>query len=746
VRIGIRFFLLAVAALPLLAVAPAASSNGAETQIVVIGGPGFIMETLDGTVTSSVASAPGTFPGNYSAASDGSVAYADGSGVGGIWLVNPAQPPLELDSSPQDSDVAISPDGSKVAFTRVDPVTEASDMYVVNADGSDLTLVASGGGNNALGSLSFSPDGSTIAYVCTVANNAAGTGIGCGPTATGTYVTGGVMLMSVDGSNKRVVVGFLAGNLGQSLSWSPDGHSIAVSEISDQGLGPWEVFVYRTDGSDLLNFGAASRQVTQGSDDSYFPHFTPDGTQIVFEKVVDDQWVFFSMNADGTSEQQFSLSSPGQFEVVPPATGGGPPPTIEAGQPVPSPDGTVVAASWILECRGYLVETAVDAFTTCVPGHGRTGFFSNSSISVASDDSIVYSDLSAGPAGADGPIWLSRPNIAPVELDSNVYDSEPSISADGSLVTFAREAPATGNISGGSDIYTIHSDGSDLKLVASGTGASGMYLSNPTLSPDGSATAYVCSSIDHSYTENNKFCGPLFDGTFRAGGLMLMKADGSDKRMIVTRGIGSDLSWSPDGQWLATAGGSLVGGIGQVFAYRSDGSDLFMGGTSSRQITHETQSGPWDPQFSPDGSKILYQMNSDDSGNPGPFAYEIDRDGTGRHEVFVAPPDFAFTVPGLFVPHQSGPKRAFATVAPTQVPVPDVRRLRYRVAKARLAAWRLVAKATRRAYSPIPYGHVISQSPRANRYARLGPDGAPVVVKLVISRGRRRRHHRRHHR
>jgi hypothetical protein len=450
------------------------------------------------------------------------------------------------------------------------------------------------------------------------------------------------------------------------------------------------------------------------------------------------------MNADGTSEQQLSLSSTGQFDVVPPATGGGPPPTVEAGQPVPSPDGTVVAASWILECRGYLLETAVDAFTTCVPGHGRTGFFSNTSISVASDDAIVYSDLSAGPAGADGPIWLSRPNTAPVELDSNVNDFEPTISADGSLVTFAREAPASGGISGGSDIYTIHSDGSDLKLVASGTGASGMYLSNPTLSPDGSAIAYVCSSIDHSYTENNKFCGPLFDGTFRGGGLMLMKADGSGKRMIVTSGIGSDLSWSPDGQWLATAGGALGGGNGQVFAYRTDGSDLFMGGTSSRQITHETQQGPWDPQFSPDGSKILYQLNSDDSGNQGPFAYEIGRDGTNRHEVFVAPPDFGITVPGLFVPQRSGPRRAFVTVAPTQVPVPDVRRLRFRVAKARLAAWRLIAKVTRRRYSGIPYAHVISQSPGANRYAGLGPNGAPTVVKLVLSRGPRpRRHHHR---
>ncbi len=134
-----------------------------------------------------MAVAPGTNAGSYSAAANGSIAYSDDNGVGGVWVVNPNQPPVQVDSSPQDSDVAISPDGSKVAFTRIDPTTEASDIYVVNADGSGLTLVASGGENNALGSPSFSPDGSTIAYTCTVANDAAGTGIGCGPTAAGTY-------------------------------------------------------------------------------------------------------------------------------------------------------------------------------------------------------------------------------------------------------------------------------------------------------------------------------------------------------------------------------------------------------------------------------------------------------------------------------------------------------------------------------------------------------------------------------
>jgi Tol biopolymer transport system component len=753
VRIGFRFFLLTLVALPLLAIAPAASSDVAATQIVVQGGPGFQTETTDGTVTGSVAAAPGTNPGSYSAAVNGSIAYSDNSGVvGGVWVVNPNEPPVQLDSSPQDSDVAISPDGSKVAFTRIDPATDASDIYVVNADGSnDPTLVASGGGNNSLDSLAFSPDGSTIAYECGYAGHANGTGIGCGPTAAGTYLGSGVMLMNTDGTGQRVILSYIQGDQGDSLSWSPDGKSIAMSGCvavfsdGNQSCAPQQVFVYATDGSDLLLGIDATRQVTNATGDAVIsPEFSPDGSSILFDESIDNQWGLYSVDARGGNAQELSGNS-GQFAVVPPATGGGPAATVAVGQSAPSPDGTVIAASWIPECQGYVVETAADAFTSCIQGHGRFGFFSNSDISVSSNDSIVYSDLSADPNVSGGPIWLSRPNMAPVELDSNVNDYDPSISADGSLVTFERDAPSVGDISGGSDIYTINANGTDLKLVASGTGTNGMYLSAPTLSPDGSAIAYVCESIDHSYAEINKFCGPEFDGKYLQSGLMLMNADGSNKHVIVNQGGGVRLSWSPDAQWLACIGGSGGQGPSQVFVYRTDGSDLLMGGVTSRQVTDVTGNfaGAAEPQFSADGSKIMFVSNLDDTGTLGYWTYEINRDGTGQHQVWVAPPDVGLIVPGLFVPSKTVEGGPSAAVAPTQVPVPDVRRMTFRVARARLAQWRLIPKITRRVYSPVAVAHVVSQSPGANKYARLGQNGAKTVVKLVMSRGRRPHHRHR---
>lgn len=735
VKNGIRFFLLAIFIALALGVSAAAGAD--QTQIVVSNGGGFTVETPDGTVTGSVLAAPGTYAGDFSAAADGSIAYADNNGggvVGGVWLVGPNQPPVELDASPGDSDVAISPDGSRVAFTRIDPTTQSSDIYVVNADGSGLTLVASGDGNNYLGSPAFSPDGNTIAYECGPANEPSGTGIGCGPTAIGTYAIGGVMLMNADGSDKRMILTYISGTQGDSVAWSPDGQSIAMSgcvttmTVNEQSCGPPQVFVYRTDGSDLPLGNDPTRQITNETGPAVIdPQFTPDGSTILFDKFVDSQWTLFQIGVDGKNEQASGPDN-GSFDVVPPATGSGPPATATVGQLLPAPDGPVVVASWLPSCKGYLVETAAGAFTACVRGHGRTGFYSNTSIAVASDDSVVYSDLSAGPAGADGPIWLSRPDRAPVELDPSVYDFEPSISSDGSRVAFARDDPATG----GSDIYTINADGSDLKLVASGTGSSGIYMSNPTLSPDGQAIAYDCSSIDKSSADNNQFCGPLFDGTFRAGGLMLMNADGSNKREIVNR-AGENISWSPDGQWLATEG------VGGIYAYRTDGSDLFMGGQPSRQITDQAEADNpgWDPQFSPDGSQIMYQTTYGDNGasGAGSYSYVIGRDGTNAHEVFLAPLDLNMGVPGLFVPAAGGGGPS-APVAPTEAPVPNVRALGYHAAKAHLATRGLVAKVKRRIYSSYFHrNHVISQSPRAQTVAQL--TGTKRVVRLVVSRGRR---------
>jgi Tol biopolymer transport system component len=704
-------------------------------------GEGFAFQTLDGTVVATVPIPAGAGPSYFSAAANESIVYDDASGGDGnangnadgpVWLVASGQSPVELDSSPHDFGASISYDGSKVTFARFDPITDSSDIYVVDADGSGLKLVAAGGGNNNLSSPEFSPDGGSIAYVCGPASNGLGMGIGCGPTPGGRYRSDGVMLMNADGSDKRMILGADP----YSIAWSPDGQSLAMSgcvtkvvnDVWSCGLS--QIFVYRTDGSDLFNDGAAARQVTHETVEEAVgdAQFTSGGSQIVFSKVLPNAnaSTLWEIDNNGTNEHELS-AQPYAFHLVPLATGGGPSPTVNVSQWTGPGVGPIVMLSEngdpIEQCRGYLTETASGAFSTCasIPPDAE-GVVP----SAASDGSVVYNNDIVTSVGGQGPVWLVAPGKSAVELDSSPEDENASISWDGSKVTFDRLDPATKSTS----IYVVNSNGSGLKRVASGQVL--QALEYPRFSPDGGSIAYS-------------------DG----GDEWLMNADGSDQRMIVKE-ISGPASWSPDGRWLAMA--NSIGSDGnaeQVFAYHTDGSDLYDALDAARQITHvaPNPSVPFvavsDPQFSADGNQVYFGESVDANGVQGIFGYVANRDGTDERQVPLTPDD-ALACPagdcignrqwGFLVPPAGG-EGAPPTVKPTQATVPNVRTLRYRTARKRLAAVHLAAKVTHRSYSTrIARGHVISQHPRARAQARLTKRHR-TPVKLILSRGKRPKRH-----
>jgi Tol biopolymer transport system component len=691
-------------------------------------------------VVATVPVSAGTFPAHFSAAASESIVYDDTIGGDGfdsdgpVWLVSSGQAPLELDPSPFDYDASISYDGSKVTFARYDPLTESSNIYVVNADGSGLKLVASGEGDNNLSIPEFSPDGGSIAYACQPATSGLG-GIGCGPTPGGWYRDSGVMLMNADGSDKRMILGADP----QSLAWSPDGQWLAMSGCvtTHQGdiwsCGPSQIFVYRTDGSDLLNDGAAARQITHETVDEVVrdPQFTADGSQVIFTKVLPnaDQSTVWAIDLNGANEHELFAAPNGAVQLVPPAAGAGPSASVNVSQWAGPGVGPIVMPSEngepILQCPGYLTETATGAFSACasIPA-GSEGV----TYSPAADGSVVYSDDMHGSEADDGPVWLGAPGKSAVELDSAPNDENPSISWDGSKVTFQRLDPSTKT----SGIYVVNADGSGLKLVAT---RQGIYnrLQYPRFSPDGKSIAYSAGSDE-----------------------WLMNADGSDQRMIV-QGISGPASWSPDGRWLAMVNGIPGDGNAvQVFAYHSDGSDLYDALDPARQVTHVPPDpsasfvAVFDPQFTADGSEVYFGESVDATGVQGNFAYVANRDGTGEHQILLTP-DNALTCPagdclgnrqwGLLVPPASG-EGPPPTVKPTQATVPNVHAFRYRVARAKLAAVRLTAKVTRRRYSTrIGRGHVISQYPHPRAQASLRKKRGRVV-RLVLSRGRRPAKHR----
>lgn len=409
-------------------------------------------------------------------------------------------------------------------------------------------------------------------------------------------------------------------------------------------------------------------------------------------------------------------SWPGALAVVllvaaPLASGGGDSGTIARY----SADGDV--------CNGLVFETFAGAVTRCAAPFPGVEF------GVAADGTMVAS----GERGLDGyrPVTLVRPDGQVTVVDSSQDDFDPAITPDGSKVVFARYVGDPASPS--SDIYTVNSDGSDLKEVASGGGVA--LLTGPTFSRDGSSVAYDCEPANPN-DRNSTFCGPLPDGSSRTRGLMLMNADGNDKRMIVV-GVGDFTageppSWSPNGQWIAMTGSPTVGGNAQVFAYRTDGSDLFNINDPSRQITHESDAyGALDPQFSADGSQIVFFKTSDQAASWN--AYTVNLDGSDEHRLPLSSEgrDFGEVLPGL------GGSAPPATVNAMRVRVPAVAHLSYARARHKLVLAHLTPTLGGRRFSDdVPSGHVMAQFPRAGAHAhRLAKKGP--TVKLVLSRGLR---------
>jgi hypothetical protein len=354
----------------------------------------------------------------------------------------------------------------------------------------------------------------------------------------------------------------------------------------------------------------------------------------------------------------------------------------------------------------------------------------------AANGAVVFTE--AGDHNTNG-VWLRRPDGTTIELDSSSGNLNPSISYDGSKVVFERVSPAIGGWT--SDIYVINADGTGLKLVASGAGKN--FLRLPRFSPDGGSIVYWCAPADGSDNQSRN-CGPLTDGSYRNSGVMRINADGSNPRMIVI-GAGdalepggpNALSWSPDGQWIVLDGLLTVAvpGLGwtgqpQIFAYHTDGSDLFNNTDPTRQVSQSNDPwGPSNPQFCGNSTQILFEQ-----GGPQGGTFVINRDGTNLRQVFLSPVGLPYGVCVLPASGQAPPPLVDAT----HITVPSVHTLGVRAAKRKLRADNLsVGKVTYK-YSPaVRKSRVISQHPRAgaiaHRTQKVGPN-----VNLVVSRGRHR--------
>ncbi len=192
---------------------------------------------------------------------NGAIVYAQVRNAGEhLWVTNPngTQPrQLTTDQGVSDSEPSVSPDGTTVAFTRID-ATGYTAVWSIGIDGSGLRQLGRFDGPSS--GPAWSPDGTEIAFV--------------GPGGSGSAI----WTMYPDGSHSKVVTD-VAGTA-SGLTWSPDGSHIAYAAPGDATAATPIDDLWITDihGFTQVNITAT----TEGSATS--PSWSPDGSRILFAR------------------------------------------------------------------------------------------------------------------------------------------------------------------------------------------------------------------------------------------------------------------------------------------------------------------------------------------------------------------------------------------------------------------------------------------------------------------------------
>ena len=205
---------------------------------------------------------------------------------------------LQLTHSGTASRPAWSPDGRKIAFLEGGGASFS--LYVMNADGTNQRALLTS--PDSLGRIVWSPDSSKIAFDLSLKQE--------------------IYVINADGTSKRKLTGNAGG---VEPVWAPDGKKIAFRRESC-GL-----FVMNADGSRVRR--VSDRCLSDVA-------WSPDGQQIAYIGVEDDEYQLFLVEPDGSDRRRIVLPSVPEAWL----------------RPVWSPDSTMLA----LENTAAVFVVAVD--------------------------------------------------------------------------------------------------------------------------------------------------------------------------------------------------------------------------------------------------------------------------------------------------------------------------------------------------------------------------------------------------
>jgi TolB protein len=201
---------------------------------------------------------------------------------------------VQLSAGPADGDPAWSPDGSRIAFTRLG---SAPGIYIMTAEGANPVRRASFDDNAAsFGAPTWSPDGAWIAFDCP--------GDGWGRSI--------CKVSAADDGTDPVrffsAIGYLSG-----VAWSPDGTRIAFTSDWNMFDFWFDIWVVSSDGSQPAALRSHTPS-TPNPDEQYQPAWSPDGQRIA---LVECPWAYYFcsssaialMNADGSGFVRLAVAS-----------------------------------------------------------------------------------------------------------------------------------------------------------------------------------------------------------------------------------------------------------------------------------------------------------------------------------------------------------------------------------------------------------------------------------------------------
>jgi serine/threonine protein kinase/Tol biopolymer transport system component len=424
----------------------------------------------------------------------------------------------------------------------------------------------------------FSPDGKRIAYMR--ANDP----------DPGKYR---LLSANLDGSDERVLQ-IAALPLPDSLSWSPDGKSIALISFPE-GMSPRQISVFDIatakdtpitafpdrsfldlvwipDGRGLLvNY----RDRTSGSTNRQIGFVSyPDGR---FQSLTNDTrgYRFLSISAD--AKAMVSLQQQGSDSIyLQPAAGNGTPVQVQG---LPN-EATVDGVGW--DGHGNLIVTTRTSILRMSPdGSQQT--------TLASDPSAIAAQTSVCRNG--GPIllsWIAREgrtttNIWRVDADgshpkqlTNGKDEEyPLCAADGRSLYYLDATTYR--------IMKIPVDGGSAEVVEGSAIPNGYVTPGLTLSSDGNLIVGIASQTDPT-TQNLTTRVAIID--------VNGKSEASTKFLVPRPEIALPISYTPDGK--AVAYNIVENGVGNIWAQPLDGSP-------GHRLTNFTSDRINTFQFSPDG-------------------------------------------------------------------------------------------------------------------------------------------------